>query len=39
MAWDVKNWDQKSIKVNWTQELTNVLDFHESKKFMEKNQE
>ncbi len=31
MAWDVKNWDQKSIETNQTQELTNVLDFHESK--------
>jgi hypothetical protein len=29
MAWDVKIWDQKSIKINWTQELTDVLDFHE----------
>jgi len=29
MAWDVKNWDRKSIKVSRTQELTNVLDFHE----------
>jgi hypothetical protein len=25
MAWDVKNWDRKSIKANWTNELTNVL--------------
>jgi len=31
MAWDVKNWDQKSIKAIWTQELTYVLDFHKSK--------
>ncbi len=31
IAWDVKNWDQKSTKASWTQELTNVLDFHESK--------
>ncbi len=31
MAWDVKNWDRKSIKTSQTQELTNVLDFHESK--------
>ncbi len=29
MAWDVKNWDLKSIKVNQTQELTFALDFHE----------
>ncbi len=25
MAWDVKNWDRKSIKASWTEELTNVL--------------
>jgi hypothetical protein len=31
MAWDVKNWDGESIKINRTQVLTNVLDFHESK--------
>jgi hypothetical protein len=30
MAWDVKNWDQKSIKTSWTQKLTDVLDYHES---------
>jgi hypothetical protein len=31
MAWDVKNWDKESIKANRTQELTDILDFHESK--------
>jgi hypothetical protein len=31
MAWDVKNWDRKSTKANWTQELRDVLDFHEFK--------
>jgi hypothetical protein len=31
MVWDVKNWDRKSIKVSWTQELTFVLDFYELK--------
>jgi hypothetical protein len=31
MAWDVKNWDQESSKANWTEQSTNVLDFHESK--------
>jgi hypothetical protein len=31
MAWDVKNWDQESIKVSSTQELTFVLDFYELK--------
>ncbi len=35
MAWDVKNWDQESIKVSSTQELTFVLDFYELKWFME----
>ncbi len=30
MAWDVKNWDQKSTKVSKTQKFINVLDFHES---------
>ncbi len=35
MVWDVKNWDRKSIKVSWTQELTFVLDFYELKWFME----
>ncbi len=30
-AWDVKNWDQKSNKANRTKELTNLLDFHESR--------
>ncbi len=29
MAWDVKNWDQKSNKVSQTKQLTYVLDFHE----------
>jgi hypothetical protein len=28
MAWDVKNWDRKSIKACWTQELIVILDFH-----------
>jgi hypothetical protein len=31
MAWDVKNWDQKSKKASWTKQLTNVLYFHESR--------
>jgi hypothetical protein len=31
MAWDAKNWDQKSNKANWTEKLIDVLDFHESK--------
>jgi hypothetical protein len=31
MAWDVKIYDQESIKPSQKQELTNVLDFHESK--------
>jgi hypothetical protein len=31
MAWDVKNWDRESTKVSWTQKLTIVLDFHESR--------
>ncbi len=31
MARDVKNWDQKFSKINQTKQLTNVLDFHESK--------
>jgi hypothetical protein len=31
IAWDVKNWDQKSNKTSWTKELTYVLDFHESR--------
>ncbi len=31
MAWDVKNWDRKSIRINQTQEIIDVLDFHESK--------
>ncbi len=31
MAWDVKNWDWESTKASWTQKLTNVLNFHESK--------
>jgi len=26
MAWDVKNWDQKFIKTNRMQKLTNILD-------------
>jgi hypothetical protein len=31
IAWDVKNWDQESIKTSQTQEFTYVLDFHESR--------
>jgi hypothetical protein len=31
MGWDVKNWDQESSKANWTEQSTNVLDFHEFK--------
>jgi len=31
MAWDVKNWDRESNKTNQTKQLTNVLDFHESR--------
>jgi hypothetical protein len=31
MTWDVKNCDQKSTKASSTQELINVLDFHEFK--------
>jgi hypothetical protein len=31
MAWGVKNWDWKSTKASWTQKLTVILDFHESK--------
>ncbi len=31
MAWDVKNWDQESTKVNQTQKLIIVLDFHKFK--------
>ncbi len=29
MAWHVKNWDRKSSKVSWIEQLTYVLDFHE----------
>ncbi len=36
MAWDVKNWDRESIKTNWTQKLTNILDFHECKIIQER---
>ncbi len=28
-AWDVKNWDRKSNKVNRIKQLINVLNFHE----------
>jgi hypothetical protein len=31
MAWDVKNWDRKSIKMNHIEKSIIVLDFHESK--------
>jgi len=31
MAWNVKNWNQKSKKANQTKQLTDVLDFHESR--------
>jgi hypothetical protein len=31
MAWDVKNWDQKSTKANRIKELIDVLDSHEFK--------
>ncbi len=31
MAWDVKNWDLKSIKMNQTQKLTSILDFIDPK--------
>jgi hypothetical protein len=31
MAWDVKNWDQKSNKASRTKQLMDVLDFHESR--------
>jgi len=31
MAWDVKNWDRKSNKASQTEQLIDVLDFHESK--------
>ncbi len=30
-AWDVKNWDRESNKASRIKELTNVLDFHESR--------
>jgi hypothetical protein len=30
-AWDVKNWDQESNKARRINELTDVLDFHESR--------
>ncbi len=30
-AWDVKNWDRKSSKTSRTQQVANVLDFHESR--------
>ncbi len=30
MAWGVKNWDRKSSKVSRTEQLINVLNFHES---------
>ncbi len=30
MAWDVKNWSQESTKTSCTQDLTIILDFHES---------
>ncbi len=30
MACKVKNWDRKSNKTNWTKQLIDVLDFHES---------
>jgi len=29
MAWNVKNWDQKSSKTNQTKQLLDVLTFHE----------
>jgi hypothetical protein len=31
MAWDVKNWDRKSSKTSRKKQLTDVLDFHESR--------
>ncbi len=29
MAWDVKNCDRESSKISQTEQLTNVLEFHE----------
>ncbi len=31
MAWDVKNWDRESNKTSQTKQLTDVLDFYESR--------
>jgi len=31
MAWDVKTWDKKYIKMSWKKKLTTILDLHESK--------
>ncbi len=30
-AWDVKNWERESSKTSRTKQLSNVLDFHESR--------
>jgi thioredoxin-related protein len=29
MVWDVKNWDREFNKASQTEQLTDVLDFHE----------
>jgi hypothetical protein len=31
MAWDVKNWDREFSKASQTEQLTDVLYFHESR--------
>ncbi len=31
MAWDVRNWDRESSTANWTEQLTDVLYYHESR--------
>jgi hypothetical protein len=31
IAQDAKNWNRKSTKTSMIEELTNVLDFHESR--------
>jgi hypothetical protein len=31
MAWDVKNWDREFRKASRTEQLTDVLYFHESR--------
>jgi len=37
MAWDVKNWDWESTKTSRIEKLTVVLDFHDSWKVRNNN--